>query len=47
MADGVRRAFGVTTANLHWRPRAGSVIGGGPAAGCGFGSEVWCPAAAP
>lgn len=51
MADGVHGAFWVTTANHHgsFGPRAGSGsgMGGGTESGCGFGSEVQSPAAAP
>lgn len=51
MADGVHGEFWVTTADLRgsFGPRAGSGsgMGCGTEAGCGFGSEVQSPAAAP
>lgn len=49
--DGVHDASGVTRGDLHgsFGPQAGSGsgLGGGTEAGCGFGSEVRSPAAAP
>lgn len=51
MVDGVHGVFWVTTVDLQgsFGPRAGSGsgLGGGTEAGCGFGSEVRNPAAAP
>lgn len=51
MADCVHGAFGETTADLHesFGPLAGpgSALGDGTEAGCGFGSAVRSPAAAP
>lgn len=51
MVDEVQSAFWVTTADYHgsFGPRAGSgsVMAGGTESGCGFGSQVQSPAAAP